>query len=99
MPQENVELVLLFANKTEEDIVLRKELEAMQPRLKLHFLLDKAPDGWKGYTGYINETMLSEISPLNDKDTLYIYCGPFAMNTLIKDTFKEKYPDSTLFKF
>lgn len=99
MPQENIELILLFANKTEADIVLRKELEAMQPRLKLHYLLDKAPEEWKGHTGYVNEALLSEIYPLNDPDTLYVYCGPFPMNTEIKEIFKSKYPNSILFKF
>lgn len=99
MPSENIELVLLFANKTEQDIVLRKELEALQPRLKLHYILDKAPEGWKGLTGYLNENLLSSVCPLNDPDTLYVYCGPFPMNSIIKDTFNSKYPKSTLFKF
>jgi len=53
MKEEKVELVLLYANKTEEDIVLRKELEGLGDRLKLHYILDNPPEGWKHYKGYI----------------------------------------------
>ena len=41
--QEPLKLVLLFANKTEEDIVLRKEMEAMSDRIELHYILDHPP--------------------------------------------------------
>ena len=47
MKAETIELNLLFANKTEQDIVLRKELEAMKPRIKLHYILDQPPQEWK----------------------------------------------------
>lgn len=53
MPDEKIDLILLFANKTEEDIVLRKELESLQPRVKVHFILDNPPEDWKGWSGYI----------------------------------------------
>lgn len=46
-------MVLLFANKTEENIVLRKEIESMSDRIKIHYILDIAPEGWKHYKGYI----------------------------------------------
>jgi NAD(P)H-flavin reductase len=46
MPDETIELVLIFANKMEEDIVLRQELEALQPRLKLHYILEQPPASW-----------------------------------------------------
>jgi hypothetical protein len=31
--------------------------------------------------------MLLSICPLNDPDTLYIYCGPKKMNQIVKDIF------------
>lgn len=52
MENENIEMIFLFANKTEEDIVLRKQLEAMEPRVKVHFILDNPPEEWKGFSGY-----------------------------------------------
>ena len=53
MPDEKIELIFLFANKTEEDIVLRKELEDKSDRIKLHYILDNPPEGWKGFKGYV----------------------------------------------
>lgn len=52
MKDENVELILLFANKEEKDIVLRKELEGLQPRAKVHFILDKGDENWTGLRGF-----------------------------------------------
>ena len=43
MENEDIEMVLLSAHKKEEDIVLRKELEEMEPRVKVHFILDSPP--------------------------------------------------------
>lgn len=44
-------MALLFCNKTEKDIILRKELEALEPRVKLHLMLENAPPGWTGLEG------------------------------------------------
>jgi NAD(P)H-flavin reductase len=59
-------MTLLFCNKTEKDIILRKELEALQPRLQVNFMLEDVPSGWKGLSGRPNLTVLNEIHPLND---------------------------------
>ena len=40
-PKDETELILLFCNRKEEDIFLRKDLEAMQPRIKLIHMLDE----------------------------------------------------------
>ena len=52
-------MILLFANKQEQDIVLRKELEALGDRLKLHFIVDKADQHWKHFTGYVTKDILN----------------------------------------
>ena len=59
-------MVLLFGNKTEQDILLRRELELLQPRLKLHFILDQPPPGWQGLSGLITEQALLQVCPLDD---------------------------------
>jgi cytochrome-b5 reductase len=51
---DNTELILLYANKTEEDIVLRKELETQGNRIKLHYILDNPPNNWPYFKGHIN---------------------------------------------
>ena len=99
MENEDIEMILLFANKKEEDIVLRKELEELEPRVKVHFILDTPPEGWKGFTGFAVKEVLEKICPLDDKDTLYVHCGPGPMNMMIREMFAKDFPESTLFKY
>ena len=89
----------MFANKTEEDIILRKELEAKSDRIKLHYILDNPPEGFKGYKGYITHEILKEICPLDDPETVYLHCGPPPMTGAIRTLFEQQYPNSTIFKF
>lgn len=96
---DKTELVLLYANRTEEDIVLRKELEAKGDRIKLHFILDKPTENWPHFKGYITHELMQQICPLDDPATLYAHCGPFPMNKLIREVFGTHYPDSYIFKF
>ena len=62
---------VLFANKTEEDILLRNELEklAEEKKINLKFTLDSGNPNWKGYTGFISETMFKECFPVVSEDT------------------------------
>lgn len=99
MKEEKVELILLVANKTEEDILLRPELEALKGRVKIYYTLDLPPEGWTGFTGYVSLDMLQKISPLEDPNTLYLYSGPAGMNKLIRELFNAKFPQAKLFKF
>ena len=99
MPDEDIELHLLFANKTEEDIILRKELEALEPRVKLHYILDSPKEDWKGYKGLVTEPILQEICSLGDPDTLYTFCGPPGLTFFLRDLFGHKYKGCTFYKF
>jgi len=82
-PEDPTQMALLFANQTEEDILLRDRLEkaAKDPRLTVHYTLDRPPtDGsWKYSTGFINEEMLKENLPAaggSAADTVVLMCGP-----------------------
>ena len=99
MKEETIELTLLFCNKSEEDILLRKEIDCLAPRVKVYYMIDKAGEKWNGYTGYVNEKILSEICPLDEPETIYIHCGPGPMNKVIRELFIEKYPNSKWFKY
>ncbi|CAG2210830.1 E1.6.2.2 [Mytilus edulis] len=80
---DNTEISLLFANQTENDILLRTELEeiaAEQPnRFKLWFTLDRPEEGWKYSKGFISADMIKDHLPPPDDDTLILMCGPPAM--------------------
>jgi len=82
VPGERVDIKiwLLFANQTEQDILLRDELEQLaasnSDRFKLWYTIDRASEEWKYSKGFINETMLSEHMPPPGDDTLICICGP-----------------------
>ena len=82
VPNERVDIQiwLLFANQTEQDILLRDELEQLantsDNRLKVWYTVDRDSDGWKYSKGFINETMLVEHMPPPGDDTLICICGP-----------------------
>lgn len=73
---------LLFANQTEEDILVREELEALARdfpgRFKLHYTLDRPPAGWKGSTGFINKEMIEKnvLKDCSSAGTQVLMCGP-----------------------
>lgn len=78
-PEDSTQVVLVFANQTEKDIILRDELDALQymyPQLKVHYVLDKADDSWKGYTGYITKELVQELLPAPSDSNLIGVCGP-----------------------
>jgi len=74
---------VLYANQTEDDILLRSELEAFAKeypnRFKLHYTLDRPPDGWKYSTGFIDKEMLEKYMPKpapGDGSSQILMCGP-----------------------
>ena len=81
-PNEGVDIQiwLLFANQTEQDILLRDELEQLSEtsnkRLKVWYTVDRDSEGWKYSKGFINDTMLSEHMPPPGDETLICICGP-----------------------
>jgi predicted ferric reductase len=82
----DMEVLLLYANRTEEDIVFRNELDSFSsqshPRLHLVHVLSKAGDTWSGERGHINRALIEKqfIGDLRDK-TFYL-CGPPSMMTV-----------------
>lgn len=73
---------LLFANQTEDDILVREELEALArdypDRFKLHYTLDRPPAGWKGSTGFIDKEMIETHVLRNgvSDGAQVLMCGP-----------------------
>jgi len=79
-PADKTEMSLLFANQTEKDILLRKELEELAAKhpqqFKLWFTVDVEPEGWKYSKGFVNKEMIQEhLFPPSDS-TLVLMCGP-----------------------
>lgn len=71
---------LLFANQTEDDILLRNELEeiaSQQPeRFHLWYTLDRPTEGWKYGSGFVSASMIENHLPPPGDDALILMCGP-----------------------
>ncbi len=81
-----LDMMLLYGNRTPEDIAFRDDLEAMMGEsksFKTVFSLDTAaacPASWKGRCGFINAAMIKEEAPDYLERVFYV-CGPPAMVT------------------
>lgn len=81
-PSSSVTVSLLYANQTEDDILLRQELdEAVTKyggRFRLHYTLDRPPEGWKHSKGFITKEMIEEHlpGPAADGSVQILMCGP-----------------------
>jgi len=77
---DNTQMALLFANQTEEDILLREELEQVQQdypeQFKLWYTVDRPSEDWKYSTGFINSEMIEEHLFAPSDDHLVVLCGP-----------------------
>eukprot|EP00605_Chrysophyceae_sp_TOSAG23-4_P001436 GSChrysophyteH1.ASY1.ANO1.1564.1 assembled CDS len=94
-PRDHSDISLLYANQTENDILLRKELEQMarehKDRFRVHYTLDHPPRrGWKGSKGFINTEMCEKALPQVGVDAFVFICGPppmikFAVEPALKE--------------
>jgi len=94
-PEDKTQVTLLFANNTEEDIQFKAELDeaCKDPRIKVHYTLVTAPDGWKGHTGFVNKKMIQEMMPQAGPETFMWVCGPPEMEGAVAGQLNElKYP-------
>ncbi|KAF4471538.1 cytochrome-b5 reductase [Fusarium albosuccineum] len=77
------QISLIYANRTEEDILLRQELETFARRypqnFKLYYLLDKAPADWAYGTGFVTQDLMAEKFPAAGPDSKVMLCGPPGM--------------------
>ncbi|XP_048731211.2 NADH-cytochrome b5 reductase 3-like isoform X2 [Ostrea edulis] len=79
-PEDKTQLHLLFANQTEDDILLRPELEEIQAanpeRFKLWYTIDRPAEDWKYSKGFVNDEMIKGHLPPPSNDTVILMCGP-----------------------
>jgi len=84
-PDDQTKVSLIFANVSEDDILLREkidELAAEHPeQLRVHYTLDHPPPGWRGGRGYVSKAMLREYmpDPLLGRLAKVLVCGPPGM--------------------
>lgn len=89
-PEDETEMYVVYANRTEDDILLKEELDAwaeqIPERVKVWYVVqDSIKEGWKYSTGFVTEAILREHIPESSHTTLALACGPppmiqFAIN-------------------
>jgi ferredoxin-NADP reductase/DMSO/TMAO reductase YedYZ heme-binding membrane subunit len=81
------DIYLLFAVRTQRDIIFREELDYLQarfPNLHVHVTLSEEPDSeWNGARGMINRAMIERFVPGLNRGPILV-CGPDPMMTAIR---------------
>ncbi|KAJ5578148.1 uncharacterized protein N7459_007112 [Penicillium hispanicum] len=80
--RDATEISLVYANRSEEDILLRQELEAYARKysnLKIWYMLDTPPKKWDYGKGYVTAQVMTERLPAPAADTKVMICGPPGM--------------------
>jgi len=86
--QVSSSIVLLYGNRSENEIAFKTEFEEMQrqnPNLRVVFILNEANSHWKGLIGFINADLIKNQVP-DYKERIYYACGPPGMVKAMETT-------------
>lgn len=104
-PKDTCKFSLVYANKTENDILCREMLDDLvksgKGRFKLTYTLDFPPSAWQHKKGFITAEMIKECLPPPGGDTLVLMCGPPPMIEFAckKNLETLSYPKNSLVNF
>ena len=80
----DAEVLLLYASRTERDIVFREELAAMEtgrrPHLRVVHILSRPEPGWTGETGHVDREKIERFAGNTLVGKAFYICGPPAMS-------------------
>ena len=83
---DDTKLALIYANQTEEDILLRDDIDVFaakhQEQFKAWYTLDRPAPTWKFGQGFVSEEMIKENLFPPAPDTITLMCGPPPMVSL-----------------
>ncbi|KAK9318949.1 hypothetical protein V1517DRAFT_334139 [Lipomyces orientalis] len=86
-PEDTSEIGLIFANETEEDILLKDDLDDMAAKhknFKVHYVLNNPKEGWTGGVGFVTADMIKAWCPPPASDIKILLCGPPPMISAMK---------------
>ncbi|KAJ7225810.1 ferredoxin reductase-like C-terminal NADP-linked domain-containing protein [Mycena pura] len=87
-PADRTAVSLIYANVNEEDILMRKELDALasahSARFKLFYVLNNPPAVWSGGVGFVSKDQIQTHLPASTGDAKILMCGPPPMLTAMK---------------
>lgn len=101
---DKTQIDLIFANVSPQDILLKEDLDALAKEdsgFRVHYVLDKPPEGWTGGVGYVTADMITKWLPKPADDVKILVCGPPPMVSGLKKAteslgFKKARPVSKL---
>ncbi|KAF9875001.1 nitrate reductase [Colletotrichum karsti] len=80
---DKTEVRVVDANKSEKDILLRRELEGFAKKsggkFKIEHVLSHPSDDWRGLSGHVDESILKESLFPPSEDSAVFLCGPPTM--------------------
>ena len=85
-PADKTQVSLIFGNLTEDDILLKQELEELMLKhdnFNVHYVINEVKNPnfpWNGSVGLINAVIISQHLPKPDPNTKILICGPPPMN-------------------
>lgn len=100
-PHDNTKISLIYANNTENDILLKSEIDELSkkyPGFDVHYTLLDPPKGWSGSTGYVTKEMIEQYMPKPSKENRLFICGPPDMKKSLIDITSELGWDKTVLK-
>lgn len=78
-PEDTTKISLIYANETENDILLKTELDEMAkkyPNFSVHYTLTTPPANWTGSVGYVKKEMIERHLPKPSPENRLFICGP-----------------------
>ena len=81
-PTDKTELSLIFGNVSEDDILLKPELDSLVKKhknIRVFYTIDKPTEGWTGGRGFVTGDMIDDKTFKPSDDTLMTFCGPLPM--------------------
>ncbi|KAI4307322.1 hypothetical protein L6164_030524 [Bauhinia variegata] len=80
-PEDRTEMYVVYANRTEDDILLKEEMDAWakeySDRFKVWYVVQESiREGWQYSLGFITENVVREHCPPASEETLALTCGP-----------------------
>lgn len=87
-PSDKTKVYLIYANVTEEDILMKAELEDLKAKhpdqLFIHYVLNTPPVNWSGSTGFVTAEIMEKHLPKATDNTNLLLCGPPPMISAMK---------------
>lgn len=80
---DDTHIAVVDANKSEEDILLKDELEKLQKehsgQFRIEHVLSHPSENWEGKKGHVNADVIKEVGYEPGKGSVAFLCGPPAM--------------------